>query len=187
MSPHAPPGAESAGRRLVGGSDQVVGAVVRERHPDDLPPLLDILRRVHEREGYPVRSSAVRAEWLAPPGELLGAVATDGDRVVGHIGLHPAAGPAAALLQWQRATGSEPDGLTVVSRFFTDRSLRGTGTVLLAHAVERADALGRLAVLQVDPDSPARDFYRRRGWQEVGTAVQQWGHRTVDAVLMVAP
>lgn len=42
-----------------------------------------------------------------------------------------------------------------------------------------------MAVLLVDSQSTARGFYRRSGWQEVGTAVQRWGHRTVAAVLMV--
>lgn len=28
-------------------------------------------------------------------------------------------------------------------------------------------------------------FYLRRGWTEVGTARQQRGHRSVDAVLMI--
>lgn len=80
-------------------------------------------------------------------------------------------------------------GARVVSRLFTDRSARGrgTGTALLADAVRRAARLLRVAVLLVDPDSPARDCYLRRGWQPVGTAAQQWGHRTVEAMLLVQP
>ena len=155
------------------------------RQQADLPGLLVVLRRTHEQEGYPVRAGAVSADWLAAPGELHGAVAVDGDRVVGHVALHPADGPQqAALSGWQRATGRPAEGLAVVSRLFTDRSVPGAGTVLLDHAVQRAAELGRVAVLLVDPDSPARGFYRRRGWVEVGTATQQWGHRTVQAVLM---
>ena len=163
--------------------------VVRVREPRDLPVLLTLLGRTHEQDGYPVRAAAVSAAWLAPPGELSAAVAVDGDRVVGHVALHPAEGPDddPALSGWRRATGRDPEGLAVVSRLFTDRSAPGTGTLLLAHAVQRAAELGRSAVLLVDPQGPALGFYRRRGWAEVGTAVQQWGHRTVEAVLMVAP
>jgi len=40
-------------------------------------------------------------------------------------------------------------------------------------------------VLEVDGESPARDLYRRRCWQEIGQVRQQWGHRTVDSVAMV--
>lgn len=52
--------------------------------------------------------------------------------------------------------------------------------------LEAADR-GAVPVLQVDPDSGARQFYRRLGWREVGTARQQWGPRTVDAVACVPP
>ena len=107
--------------------------------------------------------------------------------MLGHVALHPADRPsdAGALALWSRATGRGADGLAVVSRLFTDRTVPGTGTALLEHAGERARDLGRVAVLLVDPDSAARAFYARRGWREVGSAVQQWGHRTVDAVCMV--
>ena len=163
------------------------GPVVRERRPDDLPALLALLGRTHEEDGYPVRAAAVSPAWLAPPGELFSAVALAEERVVGHVALHPAQGPPddPATAGWQRATGRPPGELAVVSRLFTDRSAPGAGTLLLARAVHRAAERGRTAVLLVDPVSAARGFYRRRGWAEVGTARQQWGHRTVDAVLMV--
>lgn len=171
------------------GTAEIVGApvAVRDRRADDLPALLRLLQRTHEQDGYPVRQSVVHAGWLAAPDELLGAVALADDRVVGHVALHPADAPdqAAALRQWQRATGRDATGLAIVTRLFTDRSVAGAGTALLAHAVQEAARLGRTPVLLVDPDSPARGFYGRRGWCKVGTAVQQWGHRTVDAVLMV--
>lgn len=185
--------------------------VLRPRRPEDLAPLVVLLQRTHEQSGYPVRAAAVSAPWLAAPEELHAAVVVAGDRVVGHVALHPAGdddpapdgppderlpderhaeerppdGEAAARRGWTQATGRSSDGLAVVSRLFTDGSVPGSGTLLLEHAVATAAALGRVAVLLVDPDSPARAFYRRRRWREVGTAVQQWGHRTVDAVLMV--
>ena len=165
--------------------------ILRPRTDADLPALVAMLRETHEREGYPVRASAVSAEWLASPAELLGAVAEHDGRVAGHIALHPTAPPGqdagedAATAQWKRATGMPPDRLAVVSRLFTDRTAPGAGTALLAHAVRTAAELGRVPVLLVDPDSDARNFYLRRGWREIGTARQQWGHRSVDAVLMV--
>jgi len=165
------------------------GPLVRERRPGDLPQLLSLLARTHEEVGYPVRSSAVSAAWLAPPGELFAAVAVAGGRVVGHVALHPADGPDddPALAGWQRATGRARDDLAVVSRLFTDRSVAGAGTLLLDRAAQHAERSGRAPVLLVDPVSAARGFYGRRGWAEVGTAVQQWGPRTVEAVLMVPP
>jgi GNAT superfamily N-acetyltransferase len=165
--------------------------VVRPRQDADLPTLLALLQRTHEREGYPVRASAVRADWLAAPTELTNAVAQYGERVIGHVALHPTATPGhdagedAASAQWQQATGLPAERLAVVSRLVTDRSVPGAGTALLMHALKAAADLGRAPVLLVDPDSGARGFYLRRGWREIGTARQQWGHRSVDAVLMV--
>ena len=159
--------------------------VLRQRAPGDLPVLLDVLQRTHEQEGYPVRAAAVAADWLADPAELGGWVAVDADRVVGHVALLPAKGPC--LPAWSAGSGRDADGLAVVSRFFTDRSVRGAGTALLAHAAEQARAGGRVPVLEVDLLSPAHGFYLRRGWREAGRAVQQWGHRTVDVAAMVAP
>jgi len=125
------------------------------------------------------------ADWVAAPDELGGWVATAEDRVLGHVALLPARGPC--LPAWTEGSGRGADGLAVVSRFFTDRTVRGTGTMLLAHAVRQARVLGRVPVLEVDLLSPAHSFYLRRGWRQAGTAVQQWGHRTVDVAAMVGP
>lgn len=164
--------------------------VLRARRDSDLPGLLVMLQRSHEQVGYPVRASAVSAEWLAVPDELLGAVAEADGRVVGHVALHPAPPPDAdaadsATAQWGRAVGAPGARLAVVSRLVTDGSTPGAGSALLQHAMSTARELGRVPVLLVDPESPARGFYGRRGWREIGTARQQWGLRTVDAVLMV--
>lgn len=144
--------------------------------------LLALLERTHQRDGYPVRPGAVRTDWIASTAELGGWVADDGT-VRGHVALHPASG--AALPLWQHGAGS--DRLAVVSRLYTDRSVPGTGTALLAHAVTQAAALGRTAVLEVDVRSPALGFYRRRGWRDAGTCVTQWGSRTVEVAALVQP
>ncbi len=167
------------------------GIVVRPREDDDLPRLLEILQRSHELAGYPVRASVVRAEWLAPTTELSSAVAVHDGRVVGHVALHPAAGRGrdageqVAAERWSAATGAPVERLAVLSRLVTDGAVRGAGLALLDHAVRTAASLRRVPVLLVSPDADARWFYLRHGWREVGTARQQWGEHTVDAVLMV--
>ncbi len=164
---------------------------MRPRQDADLPVLLEVLRRSHELHGYPVRASVVQADWLAPSTELSAAVAVHAGRVVGHVALHPASDPGhdegerTAAQRWSAATAVHPDRLAVVSRLVTDGSVPGAGGALLDHAVRRATALRRVPVLLVAPDAAARRFYLRRGWQEIGTARQQWGEHTVDAVLMV--
>jgi GNAT superfamily N-acetyltransferase len=160
-----------------------VGVAHRARTPADLPRLLEVLQRTHEQEGYPVRAAAVSADWLADPVELGGWVAESDLRAVGHVALHPAKGPCVPL--WQAAAGEQE--LAVVSRLFTDRTVRGAGTLLLEHAVTQASGLQRTAVLEVDVLSPALGFYLRRGWRDAGRAVQQWGHRTVDVAALLQP
>ncbi|GGF98936.1 hypothetical protein GCM10007304_11080 [Rhodococcoides trifolii] len=166
---------------------------VRPRLDGDMPALLRILQRSHELFGYPVRATVVRADWLAVSDELGAWVAEHDGAVVGHIALHPTATPGhdagedEASAQWQRATGVTADRLAVVSRFVTDGSVRGSGTLLLDQAVKAAGEAGRVPVLLVEPNGDALGFYRRRGWREIGTAVQQWGEHRVEAVLMVAP
>lgn len=160
-----------------------VTVAVRPRREGDLPTLLALLGRTHRDEGYPVRAEAVADWWLADPAAYGGWVATAGERVLGHVALQPAHGPSLPL--WQDGAGRDADGLAVVSRLFTDRTVRGAGTALLAHAVEQASE--RTPVLEVDVQSPARGLYLRRGWVEVGTVVQQWGHRTVESAALVHP
>jgi len=161
-----------------------VGVAVRARRTGDLPVLLALLQRTHEDEGYPVRASAVHADWLASPHELGGWVAVDQARLLGHVALHPARGPALPL--WSEGSGRDAEALAVVSRLFTDRTVRGAGTQLLAHAAAEARHRGRVPVLEVDVQSPALSFYLRRGWQQVDTVVQQWGHRTVETAALVS-
>jgi GNAT superfamily N-acetyltransferase len=163
-----------------------VGVALRPRRAEDLPALLAVLQRTHEQESYPVRPEAVSGGWLASGAELWSAVAVDGDRVVGHVALHPA-GADDAGRQWAAATGAPVDRLAVVSRLFTDRTVRGSGAALLDAAVHAAQVDGRTPVLLVDPDGAARDWYRRRAWRAIGTSRQQWGPRTVDAVLLLPP
>jgi predicted N-acetyltransferase YhbS len=166
--------------------------VVRARTADDLPALLAILARSHERHGYPRRREVVRADWLATADELVGLVAASSGRVVGHVALHPAAigpdddaGEVQATAQWSRATGVPGERLAVVSRLVTDGSVHGAGRALMAAAVRAAAEAERTPVLLVDPVADARTFYQRLGWREVGSARQHWGEHQVDAVLVV--
>ena len=158
------------------------GAVlVRPRRPQDLAALVPVLERTHREVGYPVRTCNVRAGWLAEPVELGGWVAEQDGRVVGHVALHPASGACAPL--WREATGRPEDGLAVVSRLLSDA--RGAGSALLACAEAEAALRGRVPVLEVELDSAARPFYRRRGWTEVGQVDQRWGEHDVRVAVMV--
>ncbi len=161
---------------------------VRPREDADLPELVALLARAHAAHGYPVRAGNVRAGWIAAEDALGGWVAVSrADRpgqVLGHVALHRAGGPP--LPVWLEATGGGAAGLAVVSRLFTGGAVPGTGSLLLAHAQEQARGLGRHPVLEVELRSPARQFYLRRGWRQVGEVEQQWG-RPVPVAVLVAP
>jgi len=154
---------------------------VRRRHEEDLPVLVAVLARTHRDAGYPVLSVNVRADWLAQAQELGAWVVEEGGRPVGHVALHPAAGPSAPV--WRGATGRADTGLAVVSRLLSDA--HGAGSILLAHAEQEAAERGRVPVLEVDLSSPARSFYLRRGWTQVGEVAQRWGTLDVEVGVMV--
>ena len=154
---------------------------LRPRHPEDLPALVAVLERTHREVGYPVRAVNVRAGWLAEAHELGAWVAEQDGRTVGHVALHPVSGRCAPV--WREATGCGDAGLAVVSRLLSDA--RGAGSALLARAEQEAAALGRVPVLEVELRSPAREFYLRRGWRQVGEVDQRWGEHDVRVAALV--
>lgn len=159
--------------------------VVRSRQAGDVPTLVGLLQRTHDEQRYPVRQEAVTAGWLAPADELAAWVAVDralpGATVLGHVALHPVHGESVAL--WSQVPGSP----VVVSRLFTDGSRRGTGLRLLGVAVEEAHRLGRTPVLEVWCESPALDWYLRRGWRSLGVTDQVWGDQPVRVTALAEP
>ena len=92
-------------------------------------------------------------------------VESDG-RIVGHVGLHRAAGnptlPAA-----QRATGLSPERLAVLARLLVAPEARRQGVAqqLIATVLQHAHAQGRRVVLDVVKDSAAAiRLYETLGW-----------------------
>ncbi len=154
---------------------------VRRRHERDLPALVAVLARTHREAGYPVLSMNVGADWLVQAHELGAWVVEESGRPVGQVALHPAGGPSAPV--WRVATGRADTGLAVVSRLLSDA--HGAGSVLLAHAEQEAAQCGRVRVLEVDLNSPARNFYLRRGWTQVGQVAQRWGTLDVQVGVLV--
>ncbi|ACQ78911.1 GCN5-related protein N-acetyltransferase [Beutenbergia cavernae DSM 12333] len=137
---------------------------IRDRRDGDADALVRILADVHARDGYPVRRSNVRREWLWDPAFLGAWVAVvDGD-VVGHIAVDP-----------RLDAPGVPPGTLGVSRLFVAWSAhgRGVGAALLDRV--RAFAGSRALGLEVTDDSvAARALYERLGWRLVGTASASW-------------
>ena len=166
---------------------------VRERRPDDLRALVEALRAVHERDGYPVRWKADPAGWLTPDG-LQGAWVAelpDADGPVGHAALVAVDPDEPAAGAWSAAAGQRPERLWCLTRLFVGLGARGAGVGvgLLDTVVAHTRAEDRTAVLEVDPaDAPAVALYRRHGWRPAGEGPARWwvpdGGRSL---LFVAP
>ena len=158
---------------------------MRRRRHDDLPACVQLLRAVHERDGYPVNWPADPAAWLDPVHTLAAWVA-ESDGVVGHVALHRATEPSSE--SWSGHAGVPPCGLGVVAHLLVKPVIRGhgLGRRLLDVAVDAASARGLVPVLVVvDTDIAAQRLYARAGWTRVETQVQEWGQTPVRVQLYV--
>lgn len=151
---------------------------IRDRRPDDLPILVDLLAAQQPATSYPQRWPLPfpPEEFLVRPGEVAAWVAVDGDAVVGHVSVTELTGGRMAE-EWHRATGRPADGLGEVSVLFVARGRGGSGIggALLDTALAEIRRLGLTPMLDVvGEDTSAGHFYRRRGWRTVGTARPPW-------------
>jgi ribosomal protein S18 acetylase RimI-like enzyme len=137
---------------------------IRPRTDDDAPVLVSILAEVHERDGYPVRRTNVRREWLWDDGFVGAWVAVDGGTVVGHVALADGfVGPGV------------PAGALGISRLFVAPSANGRGAGALLLDAARSAAGDRPLGLEVtDSSTAARALYERLGWHRVGEGVAEW-------------
>jgi GNAT superfamily N-acetyltransferase len=143
---------------------------IRDRVAGDLPGCVEVLRRVHERSGYPSRWPADPARWLAPDNEV-GAWVTEYDgQIAGHVGLVHG-------LPKLRVPGYRNEDLGGITRLYTDPAARrhGMGAALLDAATGCARELGLQPVLDVVDDAAgAIALYERAGWRLAGTQPAWW-------------
>ena len=158
---------------------EVMGeVVVRERAPQDIAVLADVLAAQRPHTGYPqnwplpfpVASFIARADedtaWTA---ELDG-------RVVGHVAVSRVE-PGLEADLWTAGTGRPREELAAVAVLFVDHTVqgRGVGRALLSTAVAAIRGSGRIPVLDVVQETTsAVELYRRTGWQVVGEGRPSW-------------
>lgn len=133
---------------------------ILRRADDDLPGVVRVLRRVHERDGYPARWPADPAGWLTPAAAVDAWVAIANGVLVGH-----------ALLELG------PPGEGHVGRLFTavDSRGAGVGVRLLDTVVAAARARDLRPVLTVDTAAQRPiGLYERAGWVRTDTYPANW-------------
>lgn len=170
--------------------------VIRNRTDDDVPACVDILRTVHELDGYPVHLPENPESFLVVPDTLGAWVAEDpGDGIVGHVLLRPSAWSAAIMEKASAASGLDVEHLAVVARLLVApwARRRGVGRALLDAAASGALELGRQPVLDV-VQGPGRghaaaiELYERAGWRRAGTVTGTFSNgATVDEAVYIGP
>lgn len=145
---------------------------IRPREAADRPACLDLLTRVHARDGYPRHLPRSPEVFLFAGHETSSWVCEIDGQVVGHVALH-AAGSDPALELAQQATGLPASRLAVIARLLVspDHRRRGVGRALLDHATRHAANNGQRAVLDVVTDAagePAAALYQQAGWRIAG-------------------
>ncbi|GAA3339870.1 GNAT family N-acetyltransferase [Curtobacterium pusillum] len=131
---------------------------IRDRAETDLDPLVEVLWRVHGT-GYPAQWPHAPRDWVSPAGLLRAWVASDGEQVIGHVGV---AVPA-------------PGRMAEITRLFVHPAHRGNGVADALLAAAEQAAPGTHVRLDVTEETPeAWRLYERRGWCLTGRGPADW-------------
>ena len=162
---------------------------VRPRLAGDVHACVEILRRTHEIDGYPLVWPDVPERFVVRAHETDAWVAVIDDAVVGHVSNQVAEGwPGLPAVTSETVLGA--DQLSVVSALFTsvDHRRSGVGNALLDQAVQRATATGHHPVLDVGKTlTGAVSFYERAGWCRIGEVTFMIGSTSIDSWVYVGP
>ncbi|MDR7380954.1 GNAT family N-acetyltransferase [Promicromonospora iranensis] len=150
--------------------------MIAPRHAAHLDRVVEALRLVHERDGYPMVWPEDPTAWLTPPGTIDGWVALADGEIVGHVMLIDG-GKVEFAAELAEAAGVPVTGLAGVSRLFVTPAARGTrvAAALLERAEDMPARRGRRLVLDVvDDGGPAIRLYERLGWVRVTAGPASW-------------
>jgi GNAT superfamily N-acetyltransferase len=164
-------------------------AGVRPRDDGDMAGCVALLRRVHERDGYPLAWPADPAGWLTGSRQVAAWVAGPAEAISGHVAL-ARAGSGAAAAGWAAELGAVAADVLCIRLLFVDprQRGRGTGAALLATALAGARARGAPAALEViSLNRDAIALYRSGGWRQVGEISYDWLPAGERSLLFVPP
>ncbi len=163
---------------------------IRARNRNDLDAVCDLVRVIHETDGYPVVLQDDVRSFVVTTNCLAAWVCEQDSRIIGHAALHTVWSREVAELATS-ALGCARERLASVSRLFVDATYRGRGlgARLLRVAATDAGARGLWPVLDVVTSyAPAVALYEREGWTRLGTiAYPMPDGRLIDEHVYAAP
>ena len=164
--------------------------LIRPRQDGDIPACVELLREVHELDGYPRYLPGDLEGFLIQPDAYGCWVAELDGAVAGHVALAKRTSEPAMKIA-SDALGRPEAELGVVARLFVAGRARrtGAGQRLLGTAATAATARGLWPVLDVTTDAAAAiALYERSGWTRVGTATIVFrSGRTLDEHVYLGP
>ena len=161
--------------------------LVRGRTADDLPALVEVLAEQQFSSSFPLRWPLPFPveQFLVRPHERAAWVAEVDGQVVGHVSV---IGPDAELAPvFVEAVGT--DRLAMVAVLFVGLTTLGLGVGARLHdvAVAWIREAGLVPVLDVVPTHDrAVQFYRRRGWREIGSVRPGWLPEDRPALMLMS-
>lgn len=163
---------------------------VRPRSAADLGPCAELVRAVHNADGYPRNLPEDLMAFIASRGGLAAWVAERGGIIVGHVALHSRS--SEQVMQAAGAALGEPAArMGVVARLLVSPRARraGVGRLLMQTASDEAAARGLRPVLDVATDlTAAIRLYESCGWTRAAAVTVQFGDGTVlDEYVYVGP
>lgn len=172
-----------------------VTVLIRPRRDDDLPALGRALVEQQAASGYPHRRPLPMPpeDFIARSGTLSTWTAEVDGAPVGHAAVLPVRvdghEPELARL-WSDGHGLPAERLGEIGVYFTSSAARGTGVgaALMRTALADLDERGLAPCLDVVSSGAAVDYYRRRGWVEVGATRPSWlADDAADVIAMILP
>jgi ribosomal protein S18 acetylase RimI-like enzyme len=164
--------------------------LIRHRTSEDLAACAALLRRVHDRDRYPVSWPADPVQFLTPDDELVSWVATRDGVLVGHVMLAEAPAGLVRLPQSDDEDTVAAEGLLLLRLLFVAPEARGMrlGTRLLNLATNEAAARECRTALEVlSLNINAIEMYERSGWAAVSRRATDWAPDGTHAVVYLAP
>ncbi|KNX37165.1 GNAT family N-acetyltransferase [Luteipulveratus halotolerans] len=164
--------------------------LVRERRPDDIPALVEVLAAQQPVSSYPLRWPLPfpPEEFVVRKNEERAWVAEVDGAVGGHVSITSVDDDELGRI-WSSGVGRPIAELACMSVLFVDHRLagRGVGGALIDAAVGWAREQSRTPVLDVVVrHGRAAEVYRHRGWQQVGTSRPEWLPDSEPPVLLMA-